>query len=86
MAPCAVIATMLLCATGSAVTALSSPRVVRSVPRFARTRRATELEVTSRATVSTSRVGSLDSRTIGRPTRLSLSRGAGLISRSASAS
>ena len=79
-------ATMLLCATGSAVTDLRRAPIARSESRSLRTRRATEVEVTSRETVSTSRVGSLDSRMMGSPIRLSPSRGAGLTSRSASAS
>ncbi len=82
----AVMATMLLCATGAAEMWLSRPRGVRGLLRSLFTRSATAPDLTSRDTVSTSRVGSLDSRTRGRPTSASVSVVTGVTRRSASAS
>ena len=82
----AVIATMLLCATGSALTCVCSEiRALAQPELLLDALSATLRDVTSRAAVSTSRVGSLDSRIRGRPLSACLSLLAGMTSRSASA-
>jgi hypothetical protein len=79
------IATMLLWATGSAFTSLSRSSGLSFRPSLSITRLATLRLVTTRLAVSTSRVGSLDSRMIGSPSSAFWSRLAGITSKSASA-
>ena len=84
--PVAVMATMLLCATGSAL-ALFLMLVTLSVSlRSDLTREATSRLTISRAAVSTSRVGSLEVLMSGRPLVAGSSEGAGVTSMSVAAS
>ena len=82
----AVTATMLLCATGAASTRSSRAcGLVSSSPRSSITRAATSRVVTRCAAVSTSRVGSLLSRSSDSPLSSRVSEGTGVTRRSASA-
>ena len=77
--------TTLVSATGVASIERSSSRGLVCSPSLSRARTATGSLVTSRATVATSRVGSLDSSSRPSPS-VDESRGSGLTLRSASAS
>jgi hypothetical protein len=76
----------LLCATGSATTEPSRPLGVSSEPISVCTLSATSVFVTSREAVSTSRVGSTDSRINGRLVSVGSSAETGVTSMSAVAS